>query len=158
MAELIPIQQVRAWRSRHFCNKVVATNGCFDILHTGHLRCLESAKHYGELLIVGINSDAAVRALKGEGRPVNSEEDRAALVLGLRCVDAVCVFPGERATEFLDLCRPDVYVKGGDYDIENLDPGELAALDHHGTEIYFVPTVEGKSTTRVWQQIAGASS
>src|SRR5712675_2764039 len=108
--------------------KIVATNGCFDLLHVGHVRYLCAARALGDALIVGINGDQSVRELKGAGRPVNSENDRAEIVAALECVDLVTIFPEMRATRFLELASPDVYVKGGDYKQDTLNADERQAL------------------------------
>src|SRR6266513_5053523 len=104
--------------------KLVATNGCFDLLHVGHVRYLNAARALGGALIVGINGDQSVRELKGAGRPINSENDRAEIVAALECVDLVTIFPEMRATRFLELAAPDVYVKGGDYNQDTLNGEE----------------------------------
>ena len=97
------------------------TNGCFDLLHLGHVTYLETARNLGDALLVGVNSDAAVRGLKGEGSPLNNESDRAAVIAALRAVNYVCIFPDVRATEFLAAAKPDIYVKGGDYTLDTLE-------------------------------------
>lgn len=143
LAELAEIaQELRASGKR-----VVATNGCFDLLHVGHVRYLAQARALGDALLVGINGDESVRALKGEGRPVNGEADRAEVVAALGCVDYAVIFPGKRATQFLQAARPSVYVKGGDYTPETLDAEERAALERMGSEIRILPFEEGYSTT-----------
>lgn len=147
MPEILTITEVRAWRRRHWCAKVVATNGCFDLIHVGHVHCLDQAASHGDLLVVGLNDDESVRALKGPSRPVNTSQDRAEVLAGLRAVDAVCVFPGFTATEFLSELKPDVYVKGGDYSPTSLNSDEKAVLDRLGAAVYFVPQVLGKSTS-----------
>lgn len=151
---LVEMRNLTGWRDAQ-AGKVVATNGCFDILHVGHLRCLEAAANLGLCLIVGINSDAAVRQLKGRNRPINNQADRAEMLLGLWCVDAVCIFDDVKATEFLRLSRPRVYVKGGDYSLAKLDPEERAALEDVGAKIHFVPTVPNRSTTSILQRLGG---
>ena len=127
--------------------KLVFTNGCFDVLHAGHVRYLEGARKLGAALVVGLNGDASVRTLKGENRPINAEGDRAEVLAGLRSVDAVVIFPEVRATELIRTLRPDVYAKGGDYTVESLDGDERAVLQSFGCEIAFVPLVPGRSTT-----------
>ncbi len=141
------MEGLHGWRARHYRQKVVATNGCFDILHTGHVDYLAQAQRMGDLLIVGVNSDSSVKALKGEQRPFVTEQDRAEMLLSLRWVDAVCIFNELRAAEFLRQCRPDVYVKGGDYDMESMDGSEKFILDRIGAEVRFVPLLPGKSTS-----------
>lgn len=138
-----------AWRETQAKagHKVVVTNGCFDILHAGHISYLEMARGYGGCLLVGLNSDASVRALKGPSRPINAELDRARVLAALQCVDAVCIFQDVRAVNFLVHARPDVYIKGGDYTLETLNPEERAAVEKAGGRIMLVPLVPGKSTT-----------
>jgi rfaE bifunctional protein nucleotidyltransferase chain/domain len=133
---------------------VVVTNGCFDLLHVGHLRYLTQAATLGSFLWVGINSDASVRALKGPNRPINTEADRAEILGGLRAVHAVSIFADIRATEFLRLVQPDIYVKGGDYTLETLDPDERAALETCGAKIQLLPLIPGKSTSSTIQRMS----
>src|SRR5262245_2127728 len=133
--------------------KLVVTNGCFDILHLGHATYLEAARNQGDALLVGVNSDVTVRELKGPGRPVNSENDRAALVASLASVDAVFIFAELRATAFLTLAQPDVYVKGGDYTLETIPQEERRTAERLGARIVFLPHVPGKSTTGTLSKI-----
>jgi rfaE bifunctional protein nucleotidyltransferase chain/domain len=134
--------------------RVVATNGCFDLLHVGHLRYLEQARALGDFLWIGLNGDASVRDLKGPGRPLVPEDERAELLAAWRIVDAVTIFPDVRATEFLRAVEPDIYVKGGDYTPESLDPGEAAVLRACGARIEIVSLVPGHSTTSLVQKMA----
>src|SRR4030095_16267864 len=127
--------------------KLVFTNGCFDLLHVGHVRYLQQARALGDALLVAVNGDASVRALKGPTRPINTEEDRAEVLAALACVDFVTVFHTERVTELVEEIRPQVYAKGGDYTVESLNPEERAALEKVGTEIRILALVPGKSTT-----------
>ena len=127
--------------------KIVATNGCFDLLHVGHVRYLDAARRLGDLLIVGINGDESVHSLKGPGRPLNNQNDRAEIVAALECVDLVTIFPEARATKFLELAAPDIYVKGGDYKLETLNPEEGGVLKKIEARIEIVPLEEGYSTT-----------
>ena len=129
--------------------RLVFTNGCFDLLHVGHVRYLQAARALGDALVVAVNGDASVRALKGPSRPVSSEEDRAEVLAALACVDAVTIFHEERVTELVRTIRPQVYAKGGDYTVESLDAGERAALEEIGAEIRILPLVPGKSTTGI---------
>ena len=108
--------------------RLVFTNGCFDLLHVGHVRYLQAARDEGDALAVGLNGDASVRALKGPGRPLNSADDRAEILAALTCVDFVTIFEEPRATNLLAQVRPHVYVKGGDYALETLNAEERAAL------------------------------
>lgn len=135
--------------------RLVFTNGCFDLLHAGHVRYLRQARALGDALAVGLNSDRSVRELKGDGRPVNPQDDRAEVLAALGSVDYVVIFDGKRATELLRAVRPHVYAKGGDYTEDSLDAGERAALHETGAEIRILPLVSGRSTTAVLER-AGA--
>ena len=134
--------------------KLVVTNGCFDILHLGHVTYLESARNFGDALLVGINGDEATRQLKGPGRPVNAEADRATVLAALASVDGVCIFPEKAATKFLSAARPDIYVKGGDYTLDTLNQDERRAVEQAGGKIVIIPFVPGKSTTAVLEKIS----
>jgi rfaE bifunctional protein nucleotidyltransferase chain/domain len=127
--------------------RLVVTNGCFDLLHAGHVTYLEAARDHGDALLVGINSDAAVRSLKGPGRPVNSETNRALVVAALQSVDAVCIFAEVNAVPFLRKAKPDVYVKGGDYTLETINQDERRLVESVGGKIVLLPVVPGISTT-----------
>ncbi len=134
--------------------RVVATNGCFDLLHVGHLRYLTQARTLGDFLWVGLNGDASVRELKGPNRPYVAEQERAELLAAWRTVDAVTIFPAVRATEFLRAIEPDIYVKGGDYTPESLNPEEAAVLRACGTKIEIVSFVPDHSTTALAKKMA----
>jgi rfaE bifunctional protein nucleotidyltransferase chain/domain len=134
--------------------RLVVTNGCFDILHLGHVTYLENARNLGDALLVGLNSDAAVRELKGEGRPVNHEQDRAGVLAALESVDAICVFGEKSAARFLAVARPDIYVKGGDYTLETLNQEERRIVETAGGRIVLVPVVPGRSTTSLLEKIS----
>ncbi len=127
--------------------RLVFTNGVFDLLHVGHVRYLEAARALGDALLVAVNGDASVRALKGPSRPINHAQDRAEVLAALTCVDFVTIFHTERVTDLVGTIRPHVYAKGGDYTLETLDPGERAALAEVGAEICLLPLIAGKSTT-----------
>jgi D-glycero-beta-D-manno-heptose 1-phosphate adenylyltransferase len=133
--------------------RLVVTNGCFDLLHVGHVRYLQAARKLGDALAVAVNGDESVRALKGEGRPLNGENDRAEVLAALACVDYVAIFHEVRATRFLETVRPSIYVKGGDYKPETLDGQERAALERAGAEIKILPFEAGYSTSRLIEQI-----
>jgi rfaE bifunctional protein nucleotidyltransferase chain/domain len=151
IVDLAAWEDYRRWfRSQEW----VVTNGCFDILHAGHVAYLEKARSLGKYLAVGLNGDASVRALKGEGRPINTEQDRARVLAALECVDRVVIFPDPRATAFLEISRPHVYVKGGDYSVESLHPPEREAVEAAGGKIVILPLVEGHSTTETIKRIA----
>ena len=115
--------------------QLVFTNGCFDLLHAGHVRYLQQARQLGHALAVGLNNDDSVRGLKGEGRPLNPEDDRAEVLAALGCVDYVVIFEGKRATNLLQAVRPHLYAKGGDYTPDSLDKDERQVLDAAGSEI-----------------------
>jgi formyltetrahydrofolate-dependent phosphoribosylglycinamide formyltransferase len=132
--------------------KLVFTNGCFDLLHAGHLN---RARALGDALVVALNSDASVRELKGPTRPVNTECDRAEVIAALRAVDAVVIFNDKRATALIEAIRPHVYAKGGDYTVDSLHPEERAALDAVGASIHILPLVPGRSTTKTLQRAQG---
>src|SRR5947199_6551031 len=133
--------------------RIVTTNGCFDLLHVGHVRYLQAARALGDFLAVGLNGDDSVRELKESGRPVTTESDRAELLAALQCVDLVTIFPQLRATQFIAAVRPAVYVKGGDYRSETLDEEEHAVLKEIGAEIHLIPFEAGYSTSRLIEQI-----
>jgi rfaE bifunctional protein nucleotidyltransferase chain/domain len=148
-AKIIPWAELPKWRTavRSSGKRLVVTNGCFDLLHLGHVTYLESARNQGEVLLIGLNSDASVGQLKGPGRPVNSELDRAAVVAALESVDAVCIFSDRSAMRFLEAAEPDIYVKGGDYTLETINQEERRIVEQLGGKIIILPMVPGKSTT-----------
>ncbi len=143
----------RAEEIRSNRRRLVLTNGCFDLLHVGHVRYLQQAAELGDVLAVAVNGDESVRSLKGPGRPLNSEEDRAEVLAALECVDFVVIFPEERVTRVIEALRPAIYVKGGDYTLESLDSEEVAALKKAGAEIKTLPLVPEKSTSRLIERM-----
>src|SRR5450432_3772847 len=143
----------RADEIRQAKQRLVLTNGCFDLLHVGHVRYLKQARELGDFLAVAVNGDASVRSLKGAGRPLISAEDRAEVLAALEFVDFVTVFPDLRATAVIKATRPAIYVKGGDYTLESLDAEEVAALKAAGVEIKTLPLVPGKSTSKLIERI-----
>jgi rfaE bifunctional protein nucleotidyltransferase chain/domain len=140
-------------RKEHPGKTIVFTNGCFDILHAGHVRYLAAAKQLGDLLVVGLNGDASVRELKGVNRPLNSQEDRAEVMAALEAVDLVIIFHEKRVDNLLREISPTIYAKGGDYTMNTLDPGELAALKEIKARIEILPLVPGKSTSNLIEAI-----
>jgi rfaE bifunctional protein nucleotidyltransferase chain/domain len=142
-----------AEKMREAGSKLVFTNGCFDLLHVGHVRYLAAARALGDALLVAINGDESVRALKGDSRPLNREADRAEVIAALASVDYVVVFPEVRATALLEKIRPAIYVKGGDYTAECLHAEERGALERMGTEIRLVPFEAGYSTSRLLDKL-----
>jgi rfaE bifunctional protein nucleotidyltransferase chain/domain len=141
----IAAQQVQSWRQAG--QTVVFTNGCFDILHVGHIKTLSRAKAEGDRLVVGLNSDTSVARLKGPDRPINPEMDRAVMLAALECVDAVTIFQEDTPVEVLGVLRPDVHVKGGDYKVEDLP--EAATVQQHGGRIVLIDLVPNRSTTAI---------
>jgi rfaE bifunctional protein nucleotidyltransferase chain/domain len=133
---------------------VVWTNGCFDLLHVGHVRSLQAAAALGEVLFVGLNSDASVRRLKGPGRPVLHEAERAELLAALECVDHVLVFPDDEPSILLRQLQPEVHCKGADYALPHGRPlPERAVVETYGGRVVFLPLVEGLSTTELLRRV-----
>ena len=155
--KIVPVDKIadRVGALREAGRKIVATNGCFDILHVGHVRYLETARALGDALVVAINADDSVRRLKGTGRPINNENDRAEVIAALSCVDLVTIFPEVRATQILESIAPAIYAKGGDYRVETLDPEERQVLQKIGAEIRIVPFTAGYSTSQLLQKLRG---
>lgn len=146
-------EEALAWvgdRRSAGCN-IVFTNGCFDILHLGHVRLLEEAKTLGDKLIVGLNSDRSARELKGENRPVRLQEERAEVLAGLKSVDAVVIFDELNPLKLIVFLRPDVLVKGGDWTLENIIGAK--EVEGWGGEVRSLPVLPGRSTTEVLEKI-----
>ena len=154
-SKILTLDQLAAesGRLRSESQRVVATNGCFDILHVGHVRYLTAARKLGDVLVVGLNGDDSVRQLKGANRPVNRERDRAEVLTALESVDYVTIFPEKRAANFLRATQPAVYAKGGDYTADTLDPEERAVLSEFGSRIEIIPFEEGYSTSELLTRI-----
>jgi rfaE bifunctional protein nucleotidyltransferase chain/domain len=131
--------------------KVVFTNGCFDIFHRGHIDYLEKAKKLGDILIVGLNSDESVKKIKGEKRPIVPQDDRALVLSALGCVDYVCIFDQETPEELIKKLIPDVLVKGGDWEKENIVGRKI--VEENGGKVLTIPEVEGRSTQKIIQTI-----
>ena len=156
--KIVPWADLPSWRAavRQTGKRLVVTNGCFDILHVGHVTYLERARDLGDALLVGLNSDVSVQELKGAGRPVNSQDDRAMVLAALASVDGVCIFSDRTATAFLGLAQPDIYVKGGDYTIDALDRSERRTIEEGGGRIVSIPFVSGQSPRRNrWSALRG---
>ena len=161
--KIIPYRKLSSWRSGvgvtdseykdgPFDIQLVVTNGCFDILHMGHVEYLEEARRQGDKLLVGVNDDDSVRWLKGKGRPKNCALHRARVLSALECVDYVVIFPSlvqGNAADFLSKARPKVYVKGGDYSLDTLNKEEHKILERHKSDIYFSKLVSGVSTSKL---------
>ncbi len=138
-------------RAKKEKKKVIFTNGCFDILHRGHIEYLEEAKKLGDILIVGLNSDESVKKIKGERRPIVPEEDRAFVLSALGCVDYVCIFDQETPEQLIKNLVPDVLIKGGDWEKENIVGKEI--VEESGGEVFTIQEIEGKSTKKIIQTI-----
>ena len=153
---------VRSWemlatelnRRRDQGARIVSTNGVFDLLHVGHLRYLQAARRCGDLLVVGVNSDTCTRVLKGPSRPFVPEEERAELLAGLNCVDYVTLFDDPTPVRLLEVIRPDLHVKGGDYRIDSMP--ETAVVRQHGGDVITVEFVPDHSSTGLIERIAAA--
>ena len=135
----------------HAGKTVVTTNGCFDILHVGHVRYLEKTKTFGDFLIVLLNSDKSVKSIKGPSRPINNELDRAEILSALRCVDYVVLFDEDSPRILLDEMKPDVYTKGADYTMETLPEADI--MKKNGIKVEFIEFIEGKSTTKTIEKM-----
>ena len=131
--------------------KIVFTNGCFDLIHTGHTRYLAIARSFGDLLIVAVNSDASVRTIKGEKRPINSQQERAETLAALEAVDFVTIFSEPDPYKIISALQPDVLVKGGDWPVEKIIGGDI--VQARGGRVVNVPFVEGASTTGIIEKI-----
>ena len=153
--KLVAFSELGVWRRkiREGGLRLVVTNGCFDLLHPGHVSCLAAARAEGDALMVGVNGDAAVRFLKGTGRPIVQAVDRALMLAALQSVDGVCIFTEIRAMTFLEEVQPDINVKGGDYTLETLDQEERRVVEKHGGRIVLLPFIPGHSTTELVQKI-----
>ena len=129
----------------------VATNGCFDILHVGHVRYLQATKKLADCSIVMLNSDKSVKLIKGETRPINNEQDRAEILTALSCVDYVVLFEERSPASLLEKIKPDIYTKGADYTIETLPEREI--VERCGIRVEFIEFIQGKSTTNIINKI-----
>ena len=154
--KILTLEQLPQWREamRAAGKRLVVTNGCFDLLHRGHVTYLECARNLGDALLLGLNADASVRELKGAQRPLNSEDDRATVVASLESVSGVCIFPERTAEKFLALAQPDIYAKGGDYTIDSLNQDERRVVERFGGKVVILPVVAGKSTTALLEKIS----
>ena len=137
------LRHCNIWRS--FGKKIVFTNGCFDILHYGHLHLIATAANMGNVLVVGLNTDSSVKSLKGESRPVVHEQERLFQVASLLCTDAVCLFDEDTPEELIQTIKPDILVKGGDYTIDTVVGADF--VQGNGGRVEIVPLVEGYSTS-----------
>lgn len=155
MGHVLSWEAARAWREelRAAGRRLVFTNGHFDLLHVGHLDYLEAARSLGDALCVGLNSDASTSALKGPLRPFVPQEERARLLAALACVDAVVIFDSPTAEALVVTLEPDIYVKGGDWNLATRIPPEAAVARAHGAEVRFLPYMPEHSTTALVERI-----
>lgn len=145
----IKFKNLKKWRKTINNKTLVVINGSFDILHIGHIKMLEYAKSLGDILLVGINSDKSIKKNKGKDRPINNEKDRAKFLLSLKSVDFVCVFNDKTAKNLLRLSKPNIHVKGGDYNLDNMNQEEKGMLESIDCKIVFYKYIKGKSTTNI---------
>ena len=138
-------QRIAMWRFQN--NKVIFTNGCFDILHRGHIEYLSKARDLGDVLVVGVNTDSSVKRIKGENRPVQDEASRAQILASLRFVEAVILFDEDTPFELISMIKPDVLVKGGDYSEETIVGADIVRAN--GGDVVTIPIVEGYSTSKI---------
>lgn len=158
--KLMSLEAAVTWRAdlQRLGRRLVLTNGVFDLLHTGHLHYLRQARRLGDALLVALNGDTSVRALKGPLRPVQGEVERAYALGALEFIDGIVIFNEPRLTAEIRALRPDVYCKAGDYTVEKLDPGERGALIEVGARIEFMPFLPGFSTTGLIAKIKAAGA
>ena len=163
LRKVIPYECLADWRADldDLNRPLVVTNGCFDLLHAGHVFFLEKARCLGKALLVGVNSDKAIMALKGPDRPIMPERDRLMMLSSVEAVLKVCLFPEVDAMAFLAKARPDIYVKGGDYTVDTINQLERQLLEQQGTRIEILPRFELQSSSAILRRIkenAGGSS
>lgn len=153
--KILDAEALPAWREalRAEGRTLAATNGCFDILHAGHVNYLQAARNKADALIVGLNSDRSTTELKGPDRPIHTEADRAAVLAALESVNAIFIFDDLRATSFLQIAQPDIYVKGGDYTVDQLPAEERAIIEAQGGRITVLGHLPGKSSTEIARRI-----
>jgi rfaE bifunctional protein nucleotidyltransferase chain/domain len=153
--KIISQANLATWRAKTKAQgeKVCATNGCFDLLHAGHIKYLYESSKYGDIFIIGCNSDESVRQLKGNGRPIQTEKDRALILSALECVSFVSIFEEKEAVNFLQTVQPDFYIKGGDYTLDSMDRKEKEAVTTHGGKIVLASMLQGKSSSSIISKI-----
>lgn len=152
LEELLRIRE----KARKAGKRIVWTNGCYDILHAGHVMYLEKARRLGDFLFVGLNSDHSINSTKGPLRPIVQEDERATVISALSCVDYVIIFHEDTPINIIRALKPDIYAKGGDYTIDTIDQTERRLVESYGGEIALLPGVEGNSTTAVINKILRA--
>ena len=144
-SKTITISQWKEIRNEHY--NVVFTNGCFDVLHRGHVTYLAAARDLGDCLVVGLNSDASVKRLKGENRPINNENDRALVLAALSFIDYIILFEEDTPKNLIEQVKPDILVKGGDYKIEDIVGADF--VQKNGGKVLTIPFVDGYSSTKI---------
>lgn len=137
---------------RQSSQKIIFTNGCFDLLHIGHVRYLQAAKRLGDVLVVGVNSDESVKRLKGSTRPIQNESDRMEILAALSCIDLVCGFEEDTPKKLIELVRPNVLVKGGDWAADQIVGSDFVVS--YGGEVLSLPFIPGRSTTKIIEKIS----
>lgn len=142
------IRNLRTWNK-----KIAWTNGCFDFMHAGHVDYLQKSRSYGDVLVVGMNSDASVKKLKGDLRPICSEQERALVLSALIYVDHILIFEDKSPVKIIEEFKPDYYIKGGDYTIDTIDQTERRVVEDYGGEIILLPEVKGISTSSIIEKI-----
>lgn len=159
LRKVIPYESLGEWRADldSLSRPLVVTNGCFDLLHPGHVFFLEKARGLGKTLLVGVTGDEAIRTLKGPGRPAMPARDRLMLLSSLEAVSKVCLFAEVDALAFLGAARPDIYVKGGDYTIDTINQAERRLLEQQGAKIEILPRFELQSSSAIFRRIADAA-
>jgi D-beta-D-heptose 7-phosphate kinase/D-beta-D-heptose 1-phosphate adenosyltransferase len=160
LRKVVPYEDLGNWRAhlQEVNRPLVVTNGCFDLLHPGHLFLLEKARELGKTLLVGVTGDEAIRNLKGPGRPAMPGRDRLLLLSSLEAVSNVCLFPEIDAVAFLQAARPDIYVKGGDYTLDSINQEERRLLEGAGVKIQIIPRVELQSSSAILQRIVKSAT
>ncbi len=150
--KIVSVDKLRRILTRHPGRKVVFTNGCFDILHYGHVKYLDAARTNGDILVVGLNSDASTRRLKGKGRPFNPQQDRAGVLAGLSCVDYIVFFDEDTPYALIKKIQPDILVKGGDWSKDKIVGADIVRAKKG--KVLTIPYLSGRSTTRIIQKIS----
>lgn len=155
MNKLVTLEQLTSIvnQARSAGKKFAWTNGCFDIIHAGHVDYLERSKAYGDFLVVGLNSDASVKQLKGDPRPIFSEQDRAKVLCSILFVDYVVIFSEKSPIKMIELLKPDFYIKGGDYTLDTIDQDERKVVESYGGDIVLLPMVAGVSSSIIVDKI-----
>jgi len=156
MVTLLNKEDLVPWRQLRASTAIIAASGCFDFIHPGHVKLLQSAKNLGDTLIIGINSDESIKRLKGAQRPIYPVEDRILMLGSLRVVDAITVFDEDKATNFLKAVKPKIWVKGSDWTLDKIDREELAAVESNGGRLQIIDTGVSWHTTSILETLRTA--